>query len=393
MPAPTIPDVSLKEEDLLQEAENRAGYSEWGTYNFKDALQTLLTSVKKEARLSTMGRFATWRNITRALTNRLLMEQVKKATPYPYEERCQRPVFITGLPRTGTTMLHNLMILDPQARFMRLCDGMYPVPPPTPANWNKEKKIAEVQRYTTNLFALRPDLKSVHNMHPTGPEECLWLFEHQFLDPIFSIRMHTPSYFSWLFDYNHDASYAEYHEFLNLLARHFPSCRWTVKAPRHMYFLDSLLQEFPDACIIWAHRDPVKAVTSMASLSYLYRQPFSHDTDPKETGRFQYESMSKGIRRALSLRDAHEDKTRFYDMHYQDLVSDPLQEIKKICDYFSIPFSAETEKAVQNWVLDNPQHKHGKHSYRPEDFGLSNREIKEEFSAYTERFAIAEESG
>ena len=391
MPTSTIPHVSLKEVDLLREAENRAGSSEWGTYDFREALRVLLTAVEKEARLSKMGRFATWRNITRALTNRLLMEQAKKKPGYPYEERCRRPVFITGLPRTGTTMLHNLMILDPQAHFMRLCDGMYPVPPPDPATWNEDEKIAEVKKYTTNLFTLRPDLKSVHNMHPTGPEECLWLFEHQFLDPIFSIRMHTPSYFNWLFSYNHDASYAEYHEMLDLLARNFPSSRWTLKAPRHMYFLDSLLKEFPDACIIWAHRDPVKAVTSMASLSCLYRQPFSDNIDQKETGRFQYESMSKGIQRALSLRDHHADQTRFYDLQYWNLVNDPLQEIKKIHEYFTLPLSDKMEKAVLQWIKNNPQDKHGRHIYSPEDFGLSNKQIRKEFKNYTDRFSIPEE--
>ena len=392
MPNAPIPPVSLKEEDLLLEAKIRAGSSDWGNYNFQEALRVLLKSVDQEARLSRLGRFATWRNITRALTNRLYMEREKKNAPSPHQERCRRHVFISGLPRTGTTMLHNLMILDPETHFMRLCDGMYPVPPPHPETWNKDRKLAVVEEYTANLFALRPGLKSVHDMHPTGPEECLWLFEHQFLDPIFSIRMHTPSYFDWLFGYNHDASYADYHDMLNLLGRHFPSSRWTVKAPRHMYFLDSLLNEFPDACIIWAHRDPVKAITSMASLSYLYRQSFSDSADAKETGRFQYESMSKGIRRALALRNAHGDETRFYDMHYKKLVTDPVREIIKIYEYFSLPFTPAIEKSVKVWLQENPQHKHGKHRYFPEDFGLTNKRIRQEFSVYTERFSIPQES-
>jgi hypothetical protein len=319
-----IPAVSLNEEDLRAEAERRAGSSEWGEYNFTPALRTLLAAIEKEASLSQMGRFLNWRNITRVLTNRLLMEEEKKKSGYPYEERCRRPVFISGLPRTGTTMLHNLMILDPKAHFMRLCDGMYPVPPPHPETWNNEAKIAEVETYTKNMFGLRPGLRSVHDMHPTGPEECLWLFEHQFLDPIFFIRMHTPSYCDWLFRHDHEQSYAEYHDFLNLLGTHFPSHRWTVKAPRHIFFLDSLLKEFPDACIIWAHRDPVRAISSMASMSSLYRQPFSDDVDPKETGIFQNEIMGSGIKRAMRFRDSHEDETRFYDLQYHDLITDPL---------------------------------------------------------------------
>ena len=159
-----------------------------------------------------------------------------------------------------------------------------------------------------------------------------------------------------------------------------------------MNFLNSLLKEFPDACIIWPHRDPAKAVTSMASLSYLYRQPFSNDVDPIETGRFQHDAMSAMTRRALSHRDAHGDKTPFYDLQYQDLVTNPLEEIRKIYEYFSFPFSQEMEQSVSTWVKENPQNKHGRHTYSPETYGLSNEQIRQDFRDYTDRFSIPEES-
>lgn len=383
--------VSLKEEDLIAEAEKRAESSVWGSQDFKVALRALLQFLEKEARLSQMGRFLNWRNITRVLTNRLLIEKEKiDGGPYPYPESCRQPIFISGLPRTGTTLLHNLMIQDTKAHYMRLCDGMYPAPAPHPNTWLDDHRVEKTTQYITNMYTLRPELKKVHYIEATSPEECLWLFEHQFLDPVFSARMELPGYEKWLYERNHEASYAEYHQMLNYLAMHFPSRHWVLKAPRHIFFLDALLKEFPNACIIWTHRDPAKVIPSMASMSYLYRLWFSDETDARRTGQSQLISMSKGVHWAMLLR-ARADESRFYDVQYQDLMNDPIREVRKIYDYFSLPFSAEMEQSLPAWLKDNPQNKHGKHAYSPEGFGLSSEQIRREFAAYSDQFRIPPE--
>ena len=386
-----VPRVSLREEDLLAEAHKRAGSCEWGTYDFRDALRVLLQCIRNEARLSHTGQFLNWRNITRVLTNRLLIEQEKQKRGVPYPESCEQPVFIAGLPRTGTTLLHNLLIQDPDSHYLRLCDGMYPSPPPHPEKRQHDERVEKAGQYTTTMYSLRPELKKVHYIEATSPEECLWLFEHQFLDPVFAVRMHIPSYNEWLFQRNHDASYADYHEMLNSLALHFPSRRWVLKAPRHIFFINSLLKEFPKACIIWTHRDPAKVIPSMASMSYLYRQWFSKKTDPIGTGQYQLLSFSKGIQWAMSLRK-QADASRFYDLQYQDLMNDPGREVEKIYEYFNIPFSDNMKKSILVWIQNNPQNKHGRHSYSPEEFGLTSAQIRQEYASYSERFHIPQES-
>jgi len=390
-----IPEVSLKEEDLLAEAENRAGSSYWGADTFKEALRMLLRCIEEEAQLSRLGRFLNWRNMTRVLTNRLLIEQDKQKRGVPYPESCeQQPIFIIGVPRSGTTILHNLIIQDPQAHYVRLCDGMYPFPQPSPETWqdpSNDPRVAKTEKYTTTMFTLRPEVKKVHYIEALGPEECLWLFEHQFIDPIFAHRMEIPSYAEWLFSINHEASYAEYHQMLNLLALHFPHRRWVLKAPRHIFFLDVILKEFPQACIIWTHRDPVKVVPSMASLSFLFRQSFSDATDALRTGAFEIDTLSKGIQHSLSLRD-QVNTDRIYDLRYPDLMTNPVREVQKIYEYFHLPVSPGLENALLKCLQDNPQNKFGKHTYSPEDFGLTSSQIKHAFKDYSERFAIPEET-
>jgi len=387
-----IPDVSLEENSLLAEAEQRAGSSDWGDRTFMQALQVLLDCIDREAALSHLGRFLNWRNITRVLTNRLLLVKLRSKPDYAKKETCQKPIFIFGLPRTGTTLLHNLLIQDPGVHYLRLCDGMYPVPPPHPHTWNDETdpRIEKARQYTTNAFAMHPELRTVHDMDATGPEECLWLFEHQFMDPIFAVRMHIPSYSDWLLQIDHADSYAEYHALLNLLAMNFPGRRWVLKAPRHIYFIEALLHEFPDACIVWTHRDPVKVIPSMASLSYLYRKPFSENPDPRRAGAFQLYNTSTGLSRGLAARD-HADASHFYDVHYHQFLGDPLREIRKMYEFFDLSFPAEMGNAIRQWHDQNPQHKHGKHAYSPEDFGLDRNQIRKEFSDYISLFNISPE--
>ena len=376
--------LRLNKEYLIQEAERRAGISAPKNLKGEEALEILLDSINREARLSSLGQKLANASFTRILTNKLLLARELANFSPPEMDEKKKHLFILGLFRTGTTLLHNLLALDLNSHSMRLCDGQFPVPAPHPEH--DQEKIAKSEQMTQKIYDLTPSLSKLHYIHPTRPDECYWLFEYQLLDPIFQIRMHVPTYYNWLLAYpRHLESYIEYRDLLTYLGQNYSFNHWILKAPRHLFFLKALLDAFPNAGIIWLHRDPCQAIPSMCSLSQLLRSNYSEVSNPKETGKFWFEAILENLRTALDTRRTVGDE-RFYDLQYSDLISNPLQEVKKIYFHFGLPFSPEMETAVKNWLTNNPQHKYGKHEYTTEQFGLELETIRKKSAFYTNYF-------
>ena len=376
----------LNKEHLIQEAERRAEISATRNIKEEETLDILIDSINREARLSSLGQKLAIASFTRILTNQLLLERELENFPKPEKDKKKKHLFILGLFRTGTTLLHNLLSLDQNSHYMRLCDGQFPVPAPHPAH--TESKIAKSEQMTQKIYDLTPSLAKLHYIHPTRPDECYWLFEYQLLDPIFHIRMHVPTYYNWLLAYpRHLESYLKYRDLLAYLGQHYSFNHWLLKAPRHLFFLKALLNAFPNAGIIWLHRDPCQAIPSMCSLSHLLRSNYSDVSNPKETGKIWFELILENLRTALDTRRAVGDE-RFYDLQYSDLMSNPIQEVTKIYSHFELPFSLEMETAVKSWLTNNPQHKYGQHKYSAQQFGLEVESIRKEFAFYTNYFKI-----
>ncbi len=376
----------LNKEDLIQEAEKRAEISVTRNITESETLEILLDSINKEARLSSLGQKLAIASFTRILTNKFLIERELAQFSPPEKDKKKKYLFILGLFRTGTTLLHNLLALDLNCHYLRLCDGQFPVPAPHPDHG--EEKIAKSEQMTQKIYDLTPSLAKLHYIHPTRPDECYWLFEYQLLDPIFHIRMHVPSYYNWLLAYpRHFESYLKYRDLLTYLGQHYSFNYWVLKAPRHLFFLKELLNAFPDAGIIWLHRAPCRAIPSMCSLSHLLRSNYSEVSNFGETGKIWFESILENLRTALDTRRAFGDE-RFYDLQYSDLIRNPIQEVGKIYSHFELPFSPEMEVAVKSWLINNPQHKYGQHEYSAEQFGLEVETIQKEFAFYTNYFNI-----
>ena len=376
----------LNKEHLIQEAERRAEISAKRNIKEEETLDILIDSINREARLSSLGQKLAIASFNRILTNQLLLERELKNFTQPKKSKKKKHLFILGLFRTGTTLLHNLLALDVNSHHLRLCDGQFPVPAPHPES--TEEKIAKSEQMTQKIYELTPSLPKLHYIHPTRPDECYWLFEYQLLDPIFHIRMQVPSYYNWLLAYpRHFESYLKYRELLDYLGQNYSFNHWILKAPRHLFFLKALLNAFPDAGIIWLHRDPCQAIPSMCSLTHLLRSNYSEVSNPQETGKIWLELILENLRTALDTRRAVGDE-RFYDLQYSDLMSNPIQEIVKIYSHFELTFSPEMETAVKSWLLDNPQHKYGKHEYSTQQFGLEIESIREKFAFYTNYFNI-----
>lgn len=389
---PAAPDVSLDEATLMAAAEERTGLSDWGNRGFLQPLRVLLSSMEKEAHLSPAGRYMNYYAFVRLLANRLLFEREKCLAPSGRMADDKRYLFIAGLPRTGTTLLHNLLSQSPRSHHIRLCDGLHPFPPPSPATWNDETdpRIEKTRKYVAAVNEAAPDFKKIHFLDPTGPEECQWLFAHSFLDTVFALRMNLPGYYQWLLMQDHSASYAEYHDMLRILGRNFTFDQWVLKAPRHLLFLDALLKEFPDACIIWPHRDLAKVLPSLCSMTQSMRHGFSDQVDAQGIGEQEFALITHMLQAAAKARSSA-DPARFYDLQYEEVMADPVGAVRRIYRFFDLPYSDAVEQGVVRWLKENPQNKHGRHGYSLEQYGLTRERIRSEFAGYREQYAIPEE--
>ncbi|PPS43144.1 sulfotransferase [Chroococcidiopsis sp. TS-821] len=383
--------VNLSEESLLSTASRKTGLSDWGDESFRLPLRMLLKSLEEDAELSLFGRYFLRKLCIQLLTNRLRIQEDIKRYPEIQKVAIARPLFILGMPRAGTTLLHNLLAQDPKSRWLHLWEMVSPSPPPEYHNRYRDPRIHKVEKLVQRYNTLAPQLATVHNLNPHGPEECNPLFEHEFASLIFEIRANVKSYATWMETYDMLKAYQFYRQQLQLLAWHYPpESHWVFKAPAHIFYLDTLMKVFPDACIVQTHRDPLKVLPSVCSLTAIVRSIYSDRIEPKTLGNYWSDRIAKALKREMQVRDS-ETSSRFYDVHYHHLVQDPIGTVRQIYAYFGYDFHPQMAENIKTWLAQNPQHKHGVHRYSLEQFGLAPERVNHQFAQYCERFNIKRE--
>ena len=322
----------------------------------------------------------------RLLTNRLRTEQAFADNPALAETPIPRPLYIIGFPRTGTTLLHNLLACDPAARWMRLWEGLYPAP--APQSLEDDPRIAEVEEWAAGFEKVAPRLAAAHKLAPRGPEECLWLIEHTFNDLIFELRAHVPTYSRWLAKHEADVDIHQYYRRqLQLLGAHCRGNHWVFKAPRHLPGLAGLLAVFPEARIVQTHRDPATVLPSLCSLCEILRGAASDAVDKSAIGAHWHARLKAIFEQATAVR-ATAAEGQILDIQYADLVADPIATVQHIYAHHGYEFTETFESAMRQWLAANRQHKHGAHRYTLEEYGLSEAQVHEEFSEYTKEFGL-----
>ena len=374
---------------LRRSAEEETGLSDWGSEAFAEPLQLYLDSIEESAGFHAQGQHILRRSLLRLLGNRLRMQRDFAKHPEIGEAQIPRPLYVLGLPRTGTTLLHNLLACDPAARSIRLWEGIFPSPPQPGVPRESDPRIAMAMEWAAAINQLAPDLARAHELNPTGPEECLWLIEHTFVDFIHELRAHVPAYSAWLEE--HEAGqpvYEEYRRMLQLLAWQHQGQHWVFKAPRHLMGLPGLLKVFPEARIVQTHRDPGEVMPSLCSLCEIDRKIFAADPDRKAIGDLWMRRLGGGMKTAMGAREADLEKERYVDVHYKELVADPIGAVRGIYEKHGYPYSDAFEEAMRAWLEANRQHKHGVHRYALEDYGLSSDRVNEVFADYRKRFQL-----
>ncbi len=357
------------------ESEQNEGF--WGD-SFREGFEKLVPAISEEAQLYPARAFRIVRFLMEILGTRSHIQQTLEANPSAADIPIQRPVFITGLPRTGTTLLHNLMAGLPSFRAFTPWEMRYIVPPPgAGSGWEEEAK-QDTDIEIKALYERTPDLAKIHPISAFAPDECHWLMRHTFGSLIFCYMLFTPSYARWLLSGKRYAQYGEYKTQLSLLCKRTSAGRLVLKDPGHLWHLDELFTTFPDATVVRLHRDPREAVPSLCSLMHALQRMDSARVDPKEVGPFALEMVSRGLESEREFRKQAKDGS-FVDIEYRDLVSDPLNTVRRICGAAGEELGEAGEHSIKSWLAAHPQHKAGKHTYTAEQFGLNPGALLERF--------------
>ncbi|MDQ6911012.1 MAG: sulfotransferase [Actinomycetota bacterium] len=380
---------------LLEEASTRADLWDWGAdMEFTEPLRLFVESSHRTGSLNAVGRDVLHKVVTRHLRNRLAIRAFVKGYPEVEAMPVRRPLFITGLPRTGTTLLHNLMAADPANRVLRFWQALRVCEPSTgAAGCAEETLVAEAELWLERLYALAPYFRAIHPSTATGPEECDALFQNCFASQHFDDMFRADDYSAWLAGASLRAEYDYYRTQLRALelqsrARDLDQGaerRWVLKSPSHLGYLGSLFDAFPDATVAFCHRDPNEAVGSYASLVLNVRQPYSDDVVPDEVGAHALRRCTVAMRRALDTRDAVGEE-RFVDVSYPALVDDPIGVVRGIYERIGRTLGDAEQEAMRGWLADNPRHRHGAHRYGLSQFGLTAETVADGLGAYLDRF-------
>jgi hypothetical protein len=392
--ASNIPVVSLDEASLMAEAMRETGLSDFGDTRFREGLQRLLDALNQEAKLNAFGRFYAHGELLRHLSNRLRVTEDWKRHPEMGAERIQAPIFVVSLPRSGSTILHLLLVQDPDARFPATWECNLPSPPTERATFGTDPRIAQWEDHIANtLGRFVPEFKAMHPMAARFPDECNVLNGYELTSQVFSYQFHVPSYEAWYERTDLSFVYATHRRQLQYMQWHYPGVRWVLKAVNHLWALDHIFNTYPDARIVQTHRDPLNVIASLTSLLSTGFRMVSDEVDSAAIAREWAESWARALRKAMDFRDSGRvDQARFFDVHYGEFMQDPIAMVARIYTHFGFDLSPEAERRMRSFLASNPQGKHGEHRYSLAQFGLNAEVERERYRFYTERYSVQPEA-
>jgi hypothetical protein len=380
---------SLDPDDIVRAAARAAKSDQFGDESFRDALPLFFDAIAREADLTWLGRVMCRQSLLSFLQNRFSVYRHRAAHPEVAGVPIERPIFIVGYPRTGTTILHSLLAQDPANRAPLAWEVQFPDPPPRSATFDADPRIDKARTHFGHMDTMAPSLASIHEIGADLPQECMPILAQSMLGPQLQMIFNVPSYQAWVDAQSHAPAYTYHRHFLEHLQSKHMKDRWVLKSPIHLRSLDALLIEYPDARIIFTHRDPAKTVPSLASLYYVIRGLASDSVDPCALGQQTTEWWADSLDAATAAREKHRDKAaQFMDVQFEEVVADPVAALGRAYERFEIPWSADIESRMRAFLADNPRGKHGAHQYEMEDFGLTLAQIRERFEGYCNRYEI-----
>ncbi|MFA7602058.1 MAG: sulfotransferase [Novosphingobium sp.] len=374
-------------DEVLGAARARSGLEDIGDRAVLDGLERLLRAYETEARFTPQGAAMAYDELVTYLVVRMKVEDWLKKHPDLLHAPIDKPLFVFGLPRTGTTLAINLLAADPARRAFLRWEAYEPVPPPMPDELHAGPRYEAAQVKSDMSLQYAPQIAAIHHENADSPTECQFLMTPSFCAQVYEALADIPSWRQWFL---HEADYRpafRFHKRMLQVLQQNTSGRWTLKNPWHPLFLEELTEVYPDAQLVMTHRDPAEVVGSCCSLIKYVRQIYSDDVDLKRIGSSFIDTFRIMIDRTLDF-TAKRGADAIHHVQYADTLRDPIGTVRGIYEHFGEPLTPEAEAAMRAYLADNRQGKHGKHVYDLSEYGLSAAEVHDRFGDYIEAFGI-----
>lgn len=384
-------EAPLVAEELIALARRRTGLSDFGNEPFEEALSVLLEAYDREAALNIFGRFAARWDVLRFLGNLLRLRDAELRDPAIVEQEIPSPIFIAGLPRSGSSFLHNILAQDPDTLAPLTWEMIYPQPQGRQRR-GRDRRPEKVDRQIARFARLAPELSKAHPMSAYSTQECTEITAHIFQSLRMDTTHHIPTYRRWLDLTGHRAAYRFHRRFLQHLRRQKGPGRWILKCPDHVFALEAILEIYPDARFVFLHRDPAKVLASVAQLTEVVRRPFARRLDRQALGQqvnehwltgagLMVEADVQGLLKPANVRH----------LEYRAFVADPFRTVAELYAQFDMPLEGAAAARIKAFIAERPNGGYGQRVQRLEDYGMSAPALREAYRGYMDHFAIAAE--
>ena len=374
---------------LVEQACELAGSDDFGDDDtWRDGLARLCDGLVSEARLNDLGVEIAVLDVIRPLTGRLQIVKWRKENPAVAAQPVTRPIFIVGQPRTGTTILFDLLAQDPALRPPLTWEVDNPWPLPRPETYATDPRIAETQASIEMSEQIVPGLLAFHPMGALVGQECVRITAGQFCSMIFPVQYRLPSYSRWLlYEADHQPAYAYHRMFLQHLQSGVPG-QWLLKSPAHLWQLDALVAEYPDALIVQTHRDPLNVISSISALTHHLRHLASDESSITECAAQSREEIVAGLERGMKLRDSL--APRVVDVQFADFIRDPFATIRGVYAELGRELEPVAEQNMRAFLAGHPGDGGGSR-YSWADTGLDAGLVREQVRVYQDCYGVPDE--
>ena len=372
-------------DDLHESASRLVGLDDFGPDddNYREGLAVILDSYQRDADLTPFGSKMSRVYLRGALAARLVAQAGWKQYPHYADVPVQRPIFVTGLVRTGTTALHRLLTADPSHQGLQMWLAEFPQPRPPRETWNENPVFARLNAQFEQHHVENPEYMGLHFMSADEVEECWQLLRQSLHAVAYETLAHLPTYAQWLADQDWTPAYQRYRRNLQLIGLNDAGKRWVLKNPSHLHALDALMATFPDALVVQCHRPVETIMGSMCSLAEATTKGWSNAYVGATIGADSLDTWARGLERFKAERAKH-DPAHFYDVDYFDFVADPIGTVEDIYSYFGIELTEPASRAMQEMHAESKKGPRApKHTYSLEDYGLTAQAVKERFAGLT----------
>ena len=376
---------------LIAQAVERAGSDDFGEQQWREGLDRYLDSVSTEARLNDLGVEIVLSDVVSTLTNRLNINAFRATHPEVAAKPITQPIVIVGQPRTGTTILYDLLALDPALRAPLTWEVDHPCPPPEPATYHTDPRIAETQAALDITEQLRPGFRNHHPIGATLAQECVRITAGDFRSMMFSVTYDVPSYNTWHLHEADMSSAFRYHRRYLQHLQYAVEGQWLLKSPAHLWHLDALAAEYPDAVVVQTHRDPLRVLASISALAANLRSLASDNPTIEDAAKQYEDDLPFGLEQSMRARDAGVfPESQIIDVRFTDFVREPFSFLRKLYAQLGRELTPETEQRMRDFLARNPGDG-GVGRYSWAETGLNADEMRERVAGYQERYDVPSE--